>query len=96
MVCSFGHASFAGLHVRGFYGEPLRLLDRALRAAKSLGNQGDVGVHLGNLGLVYPDMGELLKALEHHQQARAIFEAIGMPREAEIVRGNIAELQEQA
>ena len=77
MASDYGYAAFEGLYVRGFYSESRQVLHCALRAAQALEKRQDVASQLGSLGLVYAAMGDLPKAIDHHQQALAIDRQIG-------------------
>ncbi len=52
-------------------------IETGLTAAEMLGDRCAVGVHLGNLGNRYSDLGEPRKAIEYHKQALAISREIG-------------------
>ena len=47
-------------------------ISASLDAARLLKNLNEQGIHLGNLGLVYSDQGDIRKAIECHEQALAI------------------------
>ena len=51
--------------------------EKAVIAARQLGDQRVVGVHLGNLGLAYTNLGEYRLALTCHLEALAIDQEIG-------------------
>ncbi|OQA94056.1 MAG: photosystem I assembly protein Ycf3 [Chloroflexi bacterium ADurb.Bin222] len=57
--------------------ERIRWLEAALRAARALGCRSAEGVHLGNLGLAYADLGDARRAIEFHEQALVIVREIG-------------------
>ena len=57
--------------------ERVSWLEMALAAARQLEDKMMEGVHLGNLGNAYSDMGEVRKAIEYYEQALAILREIG-------------------
>ena len=78
------------LDYSGFYALAIRLLRQAAEAAEKQGDRQAQGAHLGNLGIAYADLGQYERAIEHYQQARAIFEAIGVPHLVKRIDANIA------
>jgi tetratricopeptide (TPR) repeat protein len=52
-------------------------LERGIEAARRSKDKTLEGVHLGNLGLAYADLGEPRKAIEHYEQALKISREIG-------------------
>jgi len=52
-------------------------LDAALGAARRLGDRGAEGNALGNLGIAYDTLGDYRRAVEFHEQNRAIAHEIG-------------------
>jgi len=70
----------AGVYVLGLRLHPreqIAWLEQALAAVRSLGDRAAEGVHLGNLGLAYADLGDARRAIEYHEQALAIDREIG-------------------
>ena len=65
------------LHLRLTPRQRLKWLAVARDAAKSIGDKKLEGMHLGNLGLAYADLGETRRAIEHYEQALAISREIG-------------------
>lgn len=57
--------------------ERIRWLETALAAARQMNDRNSEGVHLGNLGSAYADLGDARKAIEYYQQALAIAREIG-------------------
>ena len=57
--------------------EQIPILEAAAAAARKIGDQGGEGMHLGNLGIAYSDLGETRRAIEYHEQALAISREIG-------------------
>jgi len=52
-------------------------LEAALTANQAVGDREGEGVHLGNLGLAWADLGEPHRAIEYHEQALMIDREIG-------------------
>ena len=63
--------------------------ETALAAARKLKDKGMEGVHLGNLGIAFYNLGEPSKAIEHHEQALKIVREIGDRRGEGIHQGNL-------
>jgi tetratricopeptide (TPR) repeat protein len=57
--------------------EKIGWLETGLKAARMMGDQGNEGVHLGNLGLTYATLGETHKAIGHLEQALKITRKVG-------------------
>ena len=57
--------------------DQIHWLQDALNAARQLNNRAAEGVHLGNLGGAYADLGETRKAIEYHEQSLVIKREIG-------------------
>ena len=64
-------------------------LESALRAARFLKNREYEGVHLGNLGYAWYDLGETRKAIEFYEQHLAIAREIGDRRGQGNALGNL-------
>ena len=62
---------------RADYHAALAAWRQGLVIAREEGQQQAIAVFLGNIGLVYQDLGQYPRALEHHQQALAIDREIG-------------------
>ena len=73
----FPNAGFMILNLRLHPGEYISWLEAGLIAAKNLDNKEYQGLHLGNLGLSYINLGEMRKAIEFYEQALAIAREIG-------------------
>ncbi|MDL1897285.1 tetratricopeptide repeat protein [Anaerolineae bacterium CFX7] len=69
--------------------EWIRWLEQALNAARKLGNRSGEGVHLGNLGLAYADLGDARQAIAFYEQALAIDREIGDRRGEGADLGNL-------
>ncbi len=67
--------------------EYIRWLEAALTAARQLKNRMMEGVHLGNLGLAYADLGDARQAIQFYEQAREI--EIGDRRAEGALLGNL-------
>jgi tetratricopeptide (TPR) repeat protein len=65
------------LDLRGHLREAVQLLGWAAEAARAAGNRRGEGVHLGNLGNAYRNLGEVRRAIEYYEQALAISREIG-------------------
>jgi len=57
--------------------EKTLIMQTALDAARRLGDKKDEGIHLGNLGLAYADLGDARKAIEFYEQYLSIAREIG-------------------
>ena len=64
-------------------------LQSALAAARRLDHREAEGVHLGNLGIAYADLGETRKAIECHKQYLEIAREIGDRRGEGAALGNV-------
>jgi len=64
-------------------------LENGLGAARRLKDRSMEGIHLGNLGLAYADLGEPRKAIEFYEQALAIDREIGDRRGEGADLGNL-------
>ncbi|MSP13384.1 MAG: tetratricopeptide repeat protein [Chloroflexi bacterium] len=64
-------------------------LEAALAAARQLRNRSMEGVHLGNLGYAYNDLGEYRRAIEFYEQRLAIAREIGDRRGEGAALGNL-------
>ena len=69
--------------------EQIAWLEAALDAARKLKDRGVEGVHLGNLGLAYADLGEPRKAIDYHEQALKVDREIGERRGEGQALGNL-------
>jgi len=69
--------------------EWIRWLEQALNAARKLGNRSSEGVHLGNLGLAYADLGEARQAIAFYEQVLSIIREIGDRRGEGNALGNL-------
>ncbi len=73
------YPSVAGilLNLRQSPRERIRWLEPALVCARRLKDQSDEGIHLGNLGLAYYNLGEVRRAIEFYEQRLVIAREIG-------------------
>ncbi len=69
--------------------EHIRWLEDGLKAAQRLGDREAEGGHLGNLGNVYKQLGELPRAIESHEQVLDIAREIGNRRVEGGALGNL-------
>ncbi|MBK8615930.1 MAG: tetratricopeptide repeat protein [Anaerolineales bacterium] len=69
--------------------EKIFILQSALEAARRLEDKQDEGVHLGNLGIAYADLGEARKAIEFYEQRIKIAREIGDRRGEGNALGNL-------
>lgn len=69
--------------------EHILWLEAALVAARRLKNRAAEGVHLGNLGNAYIDLGETRRAIELHEQALVIIRETGHRRSEGATLGNL-------
>jgi tetratricopeptide (TPR) repeat protein len=69
--------------------EQIRWMEQALTAARALTNRTREGIHLGNLGLAYADLGEARRAIESYEQILVIHREIGDRRGEGADLGNL-------
>jgi tetratricopeptide (TPR) repeat protein len=69
--------------------QKIPFLQAALDAARRLGDKNAEGIHLGNLGVAYADLGDARKAIEFYEQALAIDREIGNRRGEGAELGNL-------
>ncbi len=69
--------------------ERIKWLEAALIAAQRLQDRKMEGVHLGNLGIAYKNLGEPHRAVEYHEQALAVLREIGNRRGEGATLGNL-------
>ena len=69
--------------------QKIPILQNALEAARRLDDKGAEGVHLGNLGLAYADLGDARKAIEFYEQYLSIAREIGDRRGEGNALGNL-------
>ncbi len=77
------------LELRQHPRERISRLETAFSAARRLNDRSMEGVHLGNLGLAYADLGDARQAIEYYGQALAILREIGYRRGEGAVLGNL-------
>jgi tetratricopeptide (TPR) repeat protein len=77
-------------NLRMHYDEQISWIQTALAAARQLKDQIMVGVHLGNLGIAYADLGYARKAIDYYEQSLAIDREIGNRMGEGNVLGNLA------
>jgi tetratricopeptide (TPR) repeat protein len=78
VICSdYPHSGTCILALRQHPRDQIKWLEQALAAARRLKNRADEGVHLGNLGLAYADLGEIRQAIERYEQALVITRDLG-------------------
>jgi len=65
------------LELRMYHREWISWLEPALASARQLKDKRMEGIHLGNLGLAYRNLGDARKAIKYHEQALAIDREIG-------------------
>jgi tetratricopeptide (TPR) repeat protein len=58
--------------ITGHFQESISYLERALRISREIGDRRREGNALGNLGVIYADLGQPRKAIEHQEQALLI------------------------
>jgi tetratricopeptide (TPR) repeat protein len=69
--------------------ERVRWRELGLAAARQAEDKAAEGCHLGNLGLVYAELGEIRRAIEFHEQSLAIAREIGDRRSESQNLGNL-------
>jgi tetratricopeptide (TPR) repeat protein len=88
-ICSsFLNAPYL-LDLRQHPRERISWAETALSAARKLNDRSMQGVHLGNMGIAYKNLGDARKAIEFHEQALAIAREIGDRRGEGNVMGNM-------
>jgi len=80
---------------QGYYTQAVTLLTQASEATNQRGDQHAQGNHLGNLGIVYKNLGQYETAIEHHQQALAIVREIGAKHAEGSILGNLGIVYEK-
>jgi len=81
IICSdYPHFGIYMLSLRQHARDRIRWTEQALAAARRMRDRGDEGVHLGNLGLAYADLGDARKAIEFYEQALVIARDLGDKR----------------
>ena len=68
---------------------------RSLTISEVLGDQRDMSLSLGNIGLTYKELGEYKKALEYYAKSLAINEELGDKRSRSISLINIAQIHHE-
>ena len=81
-LCSSYGGTASLLDLRHNPRQRIQWLEAALASARRLGDRRAEGVHLGNLGNAYIELGEPSRAIEYHEQALAISRDTG-DRQAE-------------
>jgi tetratricopeptide (TPR) repeat protein len=69
--------------------QKISLMETALSAAQRLEDKSDEGIHLGNLGNAYADLGDAKKAIEYHEKALVVMQEIGDKRAEGSILGNL-------
>ncbi|MCX6676754.1 MAG: tetratricopeptide repeat protein [Methanothrix sp.] len=77
------------LELRMHYRELISWMETALAGARQLKDKSMEGVHLGNMGNAYANLGDARKAIEHYEQALAISCEIGNRRDEGGALGNM-------
>jgi tetratricopeptide (TPR) repeat protein len=77
------------LELRHHPRERISWTETALSAARKLNDRSAEGVHLGNMGLAYANLGDARKSIEYHEQALAISKEIGDKRNEGAWLGNM-------
>jgi len=89
-VCSnYPVASIYCLSLRRHPRELARWLEAGVDAARRLGDRAAEGVHLGNLGISYKNLGEYRRAIEYHDQVLRIAREFGDRRAEGQALGNL-------
>jgi tetratricopeptide (TPR) repeat protein len=77
------------LHLRQHPRQRIDWLERAVAAAREIGDRDGEGAALGCLGIACADLGELRRAIEYHEQYLAIAREIGDRRDEGNALGNL-------
>ncbi len=75
-ICSNFSGAWDILHLRLHPRQYINWLDKAIDLSRKTKNKEYEHTHLGNLGIVYKDMGDLHQAIEHYNQALKISQEI--------------------
>ena len=89
LCSSYPDAGVYVLDLRLHPAERIQWLESAVEVARMVGDRGAEGVHLGNLGNAYADLGEPHKAIEYHEQALVIDREMGDRRREGVILGNL-------
>ena len=89
LCVAYPDAGASVLSLRRHPRERIRWLERAVSAAREIGDRQGEGKALGNLGAAYQDFGETGKAIEFYQQALVIIRESGNRRFEGIMLGNL-------
>jgi len=89
LCCNYPDAGVYVLTLRLHPRERISWLEAALSAARKLKDRAAEGVHLGNLGNAYADLGETRRAIEHYEKALQISQEIGARRGEGQALGNL-------
>ena len=68
---------------------------QALVISREIGDRRGEGADLGNLGLVYADLGEVQKAIGYYEQALVIAREIQDPHIADIAEAQLKRLRSE-
>lgn len=85
----FGNSGWGFLAMQGFSSLALGLLSQAAEAAARQGDKGAQGVHLGNLGNAYSDLGQTQRAIQYYEQVLEINREMGDKRNEGNALGNL-------
>ena len=77
------------LELRQHPRERISWLETAMAASRRLNDRSMEGVHLGNLGVAYKNLGDARKAIEYYEQALAITREIGDRMSEGAILGNL-------
>jgi len=89
MCSAYPEAGVYCLDLRLHPRERIRWLGSALESARGLKERGAEGVHLGNLGLAYADLGETRRAIKYYEKRLVIAREIGDRRGEGNALGNL-------
>ncbi|MFZ2472394.1 MAG: tetratricopeptide repeat protein [Methanothrix sp.] len=89
LASSYASDGFNVLDLRLHPRDKIGWFETGLKAARIVGDQGNKGVHLGNLGSTYAALGDARKAIEYLEQALTIARKIGDRRNEEAWLGNL-------
>jgi tetratricopeptide (TPR) repeat protein len=87
--CEYPNTGVYCLSLRQHPRERIRWLETALAAAKRLKRRSSEGASLGNLGIVYKNLGEYRRAIEYHNQHLQITRETGYRGGEGVALGNL-------
>jgi tetratricopeptide (TPR) repeat protein len=79
----------------GKYDQAIEYYKKSLKITEEVGDRKGEGVTLNNIGMVYKAWGKYDQTIEYMNRSLNIFEEIGVAVEAEKVKQNLKQIQEE-